>query len=178
MREIATRLMFDASFPVCFISVDDSYHYDVSHTYSLSCVDKSHFQTQGINSEPSKFVFSPKSENRCNHIFTSGAMNPCVPAKLVMVVAASIVPREKPPAPPEPPGPLDKSSPTAEPPSTCPPGPTPEAFAPRVSLLTSKSANKNRPSAWTRMLPGWDARNVGRRKLTGKRRDYLHHGFD
>ncbi len=86
-------------------------------------------------------------------------MKPLVPAKLVLVVSASIAiaPRD-PPAPwrriesPPPPTPPSKSR-----------GPAPDAtmaappaapVPPRVSLLTSKSARRNRPSAWTRMFPG------------------------
>lgn len=74
-------------------------------------------------------------------------MKPLVPAMLVLVVSASIVLR-KPPAAPGGPEPLPSPPPSEW------PKPGTEAFAPRVSLLTSKSANKNRPSAWTRTFPG------------------------
>lgn len=102
---------------------------------------------------------------------TSGAINPCVPAKLVLVVSASGAER-KPPSP----GTTEDPSPgpVPTPPSSTPPA-SAAAFAPRVSLLTSKSASKKRPSACTSTLPGWrhawnGERGCGRRKQNNKER--------
>lgn len=103
-------------------------------------------RTQALYCTAKPFALTARTHTRTTKHLTSGAMKPLVPAMLVLVVSASIVLRKLPSAP--------GVEPLSSPPPSKGPKPGMAALAPSVSLLTSKSANKNRPSAWTRTLPG------------------------